>query len=316
MPLTAADGRPKESGTFRLMERLMLRARILRLLNRKIILSSFLFGLTFPILGFFLQVVGKRLLLGGGSPPTLRFIVGGVILFFFTGTLFSFGFHLIALFLPGRRMRAKAFWYSILIGTGIYLGNIVNFVAFDPAGGADPFSQYKITQALTAACDAANFLINGWLLGWVASRMEPAGDPPSSREKFLVWPSLAGLILFPVVGIAAWTIWTPVFGVGYLVPATRELWFQAVFWIPLALTCGVAVPLLYQVAEPLLSGRWWKKAGGFTLLHFLLYWVTLTLFIIPVGGMAWRDAFFFFAVALPALFAVSLPAAWGMRKDP
>jgi hypothetical protein len=292
----------------------MLRHRIAAIANRRILFSSLPFGLTFPAIGFLLQIVVKGFFLGFGSPPTPELIVGGVILFFLTGLLFSFGFHLFRPYWPGKGTPSKAFWYSLLIGLGIYFGNIVNFMAFDPAGGADPFSAYKITHVLTAVCDLSNFLINGLLLGWLAARMKSTDDPSLSPRKLIGWPSLAGIFIFPIIGILAWTIWTPVFEVGYLVPISQALWFQAAFWIPLALACGVAVPLMYQVAEPLLSGSWLRKAGVFTILHFFLYWVTLTIFIVPLGGMTWRDVFFFFALALPVLFSASLPAAWVLAK--
>ncbi len=292
----------------------MLQTRLSTLLNRRVLLSCLLFGFTFPAFGFFLQVIVKRFLLGDGSPPTLELIVGGMILFFFTGVLFSFGYHLFRPFLPGNSLRSKAFLYCVLIGLGIYFGNIVNFMAFDPAGGTDPFSLFKITHVATAICDLANFLINGWLLGIVSERLNVLADSARPARSLDWRPSFGGMIIFPVAGFLAWTVLTPVFGVGYLVPVSQEGWFHLVFWIPLALTCGITVPLMYQIAEPLLSGHWMAKAGPFTLLHFLMYWLTLTLFVIPVGGMTWRDAFFFFAIGLSVIFVTSLPAARGLRE--
>jgi hypothetical protein len=292
----------------------MLRTRIGSLLNRRILLSCVLLGISFPIFGVLLQVVAKRTLLGLGDPPTLELLLGGVILFFLTGFLFSFGFHLFRPYLPGKSIASKAFLYGLMIGLGIYFGNIVNFTAFDPAGSADPFSPYKIEQVLTAICDLANFLINGWLLGVIAQwTAGPVDDTPPAR-KIVWWPSLAGIAILPVIGVLGWNFWTPIFHVEYLVPVSQEIWFHMVFWTPLAFTCGVVIPLMYQIAEPLLAGRWIIKTGKFTLLHFLWYWVTLTLFIVPVGGMTWRDVFFFFAVSIPAIFLTALPAAWGIKK--
>lgn len=293
----------------------MLRPRVISLLNRKVVLSSLLFGSTFPVIGFFLQVMVKRIVLGYGPPPTLELIVGGVILFFLTGFLFCFGFFLFRPFLPGKDIPSKTFLYSVLIGLGIYFGNIVNFVAFDPAGGADLFSLYKVTHLITAICDLLNFLINGWLLGVVLGHMESPADLVHPTRK-LVWrPSLAGIFIFPLTGFLAWTMFAPVFNVEYLVPVSWEVWFHLVFWIPLAFTCGIAVPLMYKVAEPLLSGHWLVKAGKFTLLHFMMYWVTLTLFIIPVGGMNWTEVFFFFTITIPVIFFTSLPAAWEINNN-
>jgi hypothetical protein len=294
----------------------MLRKRLLSLLNRRTMLSVLLFGITFPVFGFLLQIVVKRGIFPvSDPPPTLGFIAAATTLFSLAGFLFAFGFHLFRPALPGRSARSKAFLYGVLIGLGIYFGNIVNFMAFDPAGGADPFSLYKITHIATAVCDLLNFIINGWLLGVVAERFPGPADSGRPVRPFLWRASLAGILIFPVIGFLAWSAWTPVFNVGYLVPAGQEVWFHLVFWTPLALTCGIAVPLMYRIAEPLLSGRWLAKAGTFTLLHFSLYWVTLILFVIPVSGMTWREVLFFTAIGIPAIFFTSLPAAWGSRRE-
>jgi hypothetical protein len=295
------------------MEGNMLVKRIASLLNRRVLPACLLFGFTFPIFVFFLQVVMKRSLLGIVEPPTVELIAGGIILFFLAGFLFSFGYFLFLPYLPGKTAVSKALLYGLLIGFGLYFGNIVNFIAFDPAGGTDPFSMFKITHFATAVADLLNFLINSWLLSVVAGRMNSSSASDLPPRKLAWMPSLAGTIVFPAVGFLAWILFAPAFGVGYLVPSSWGTWFHLTFWIPLGLTCGVAIPLLYQIAEPLLSGNRLAKTAAFTLLHYGLYWVALILFIIPLSGMTWRDAFFFFAIAPPAIFAAALPAARGDR---
>jgi hypothetical protein len=269
---------------------------------------------TFPVMGTVLQLVIKRLWLGIGQRPDMNMLIGVLVLFFLTGFLFALGFFLIRPYLPGKNPAAKSLYYGALIGAGIYFPNIVNFIAFDPSHSMDLFSPFKIEQYVTAGNDLINFLINGLILGFVTIRMEGARAESGTTAPLRYGPSIAGMVSLPAIGFLIWILFTPVFQVGYLIPAGHEVWFHLIFWIPLSIACGISIPILYQYYAPMFLGNWIINAFLFACIHFLMYWVTMTLFVIPTAGMNIIEAGFFFVIAFAMILAASLPAAWALRN--
>ena len=252
-----------------------------------------------------LQILIKRVILGIGNAPSPAFLAQVFACYFVTGFLFALGFHRFGNSMPGKTMLGKAFIYAAVVNVTVFLGNIVNMIAFDPDGLSDLFTPYKVLQYATALADLVNFLIASLYLAALVKNFPIRGTPRKIERKEIAVSMVVGAVLFPATGFGVFQLLDVLFPAVFAIPAAARAEFFMGFWIPTIPTTGICVPLFTLILLDSFKGGTVNKSMKIAGTGFLLYWLPAGIFILPFGYSIGQLAFFL-VVMLPPLFIVTL----------
>ncbi len=269
-------------------------------------------GLLMTIGCALLQVLGKRTILGISGRPEPAFLAQVFACYFITGFLFAFGFLRFGGAMPGRTTLARAFIYAAVVNVAVFLGNIVNLIAFDYDGLFDLFTRYKLLQYATALTDLVNFLIASLYLAALVKDLPVMGTPRKIEKREIVASVLIGAFLFPAVGYGLFQLCDALFPSVFAIPAAARTWFSIGFWTPIVPTTGVFVPLFTLFILDFFKGGTIRKSVKIAGTSILLYWLPGALFLLPFGYSLAQTAAFV-AILCPPLFLVTLSTAWISR---
>ncbi len=269
-------------------------------------------GLLMTIGCALLQVLCKRTILGISGRPEPAFLAQVFACYFITGFLFALGFLRFGGAMPGRTTLARAFIYAAVVNVAVFLGNIVNLIAFDYSGLFDLFTRYKVLQYATALADLVNFLIASLYLAALVKDLPVMGTPRKIKKREIVSSAIVGAFLFPTMGYGVFQLMDALFPTVFAIPAAARTWFSIGLWIPIVPTTGVFVPLFTLFIQDSIKGGTIHKSMKIAWISFLLYWLPGALFLLPFGYSLAQTAAFL-AIMIPPLFLVTLSTAWISR---
>jgi hypothetical protein len=270
--------------------------------DRNVIYKSFLIGLFMTALGMALQVA-KGMLVFKKAPPRLDFILAVTICYIATGFLYSLGYFMLRVSIPGKSAASKGLRYAFLIYFAVAFGNFIGVIGLDFKGGSALLTPYKLESYFIALIDGINFAVTGIILGLVAEKQPIVPVPYRFPRAKQLMVSLLGFFLFPSSLALCFKAMTLALPTGLAFTPDTERWFYIGTFAPLAIT-GAAIPIFYDIARGSFDGAGYRKGLNFFLFYYLCFWLINILFGLPFGYTPQTIVDFLVGSILPLLILI------------